>query len=268
MKKLFFILTTLIFCLTLFCSCGKSGASLTVHILKIGKADAIILQTSSHTILIDTGEADDAPEICQTLSEMDVASIDLLILTHYDKDHIGGAAEILENFAVKEIAEPGYAKSGKHYKAYRSAAAGVSHTIPTQTIVYRFGELSLTVYPPEKSYENENDFSLVTLAEFAGCRLLFTGDILAERTEDLLSAGVDLSADFLKVPHHGSFEENSSALISAVSPRLSAITCSDKNPPDDELLALLRASGCTVYETRNGDLRLTVDPHGNLSAEQ
>ena len=218
-------------------------------------------------MLIDTGEEDDGLEISQKLSDMGIKTIDLLIVTHYDKDHIGGAPEVLKNVEVLEIVEPGYEKDGKRYNAYCAAAQGISATIPHAPLSYEFDGLSLTVYPPLRDYADENDASLVTMAECSGKKLLFTGDILAERTEDLLSAGPDLSADFLKIPHHGKLEENSEKLLKAVSPEISVITCSDKNPSDPALRKLLTEYGKT-YETRDGDIRILVTEDGEMQVLQ
>lgn len=266
MKKIILLLFLLLF---LLCSChAESPDSLQVEILKIGKADAIILQTPSHAILIDTGEKDDSAEVCEKLSDLGISALDLLIVTHYDKDHIGGAPEILGQFPVKEIVEAGYEKEGKVYSAYRKAAQEIPSTIPTDSLRYEFDDLSLTIEPPRREYDNENDASLVVMAVCQNRRLLFTGDILEERIDDLLDDSIDLTADFLKVPHHGKLEQNSGELFAAVSPACAAITCSDKNPPDEELVALLAEKNCAVYETRNGDLRITVSAEGILSVSQ
>ena len=77
------------------CSVGTAG-KLTVDILKIGKADAIILRTQNHCVLVDAGEEDDGEEILSHLRTLGVTRLDCLILTHLDKDHIGSAAQILE----------------------------------------------------------------------------------------------------------------------------------------------------------------------------
>ena len=266
MKKLILFLFLTVFSLFSLSSCATPDP-LTVDILKIGQADAIILKTPSHAVLIDTGEDDDGAEISQKLSNLGIKTIDLLIITHYDKDHIGGAPQVLKNIEVKEIIEPGYEKDDKRYTAFRAAAKEIPCTILTETVSYQFDSLSLTVSPPPRDYENENDASLMTMVKCCGKKLLFTGDIMAERIDDLLAENSDLSADFLKVPHHGKLEENSADFLKAVSPEISAVTCSDKNPADPALLKLLSAYG-TIYETRDGDIRLVVTENGELLAGQ
>lgn len=89
-------------------SAAPALSPLTVVILKVGKADAIILQTDDKVMLIDTGETDDGEEIVHFLKSRGITSIECMIITHYDKDHVGGACEALGAFNVKRILLPNY----------------------------------------------------------------------------------------------------------------------------------------------------------------
>jgi len=265
MKKLIIFLTIL---LLLLCSCAKSDpAPLTIDILKIGQADAIFLRTHSHTVLIDAGEEDDADELLNTINNAGIDSLDYLIITHYDKDHIGSAAKVLSGVNVLHLIEPGYEKEGSLYSAYRNAAKSVKTTIPADEMSFTLDGVTFTIYPPTRIYEDENNASLVIMAEYDDTKLLFTGDIMQERIDDLLAAEVSLDADFLKVPHHGKLNDSSAKLIRAVSPVGAVITSSDKNPADKEILALLNDVGCTTLETRDGNICIELR-NGKLSAEQ
>ncbi len=80
-----------------------------ISILKVGQADAIILQTENRTVVIDCGEEDDGDEVVEYLKNAGAEKIDYLFITHYDKDHVGGASEVLNNFKTDEIVMPDYA---------------------------------------------------------------------------------------------------------------------------------------------------------------
>lgn len=269
MKKILSLLIIFILCITLLCSCApKEQPPLTVDLLKIGQADAFLLKTPNHAILIDTGEEEDGAEICEKLSLMGIDTLDLLIITHYDKDHIGGAPEVLKKVKVLQMVEAGYEKDGKRYEAFRTAAKDISTTVPTETVTYEFDGVTFTIHPPTREYADENDASLVTMVTCSGKKLLFTGDILAERINDLLEAGTDLDADILKIPHHGKLEANSGDLLKAVTPTCCIITCSDKNPADPALLTLTAPYGGNTLETRDGDIRITVSAEGELTVAQ
>ena len=75
-------------------------------ILKSGQADAIIMQTQNHSIIIDCGEKDDGDEVVEYLQENNIANVDYLFITHFDKDHIGGFPEVMENVKADTVYVP------------------------------------------------------------------------------------------------------------------------------------------------------------------
>lgn len=106
MKHLKSILAAVL--LTGLLGCAPATDSLTVIIPSIGKADCSILIQGDQVMVIDCGEAENSGEILQTLKGLDVTKIDCLVITHFDKDHVGGAADILNALAVSQVLEPDY----------------------------------------------------------------------------------------------------------------------------------------------------------------
>ena len=92
-----------------------------VDFLSVGKADCILLRMDDRVILIDTGEKADAALIRRTLDGYGIRRIDCLILTHYDNDHIGAAAAVLEGYAVGEVYMPDYVRDSKLYRSMMTA---------------------------------------------------------------------------------------------------------------------------------------------------
>ena len=90
---------------------GEVPGILRVKCFKNGRADAYLLRTENHAVLIDTGEIDDAANIIAYLGEKGIAALDLVILTHFDKRSIGGAREILGAVEVRQVLMPAYAKT-------------------------------------------------------------------------------------------------------------------------------------------------------------
>ncbi|MCI1958502.1 MAG: MBL fold metallo-hydrolase [Clostridia bacterium] len=91
---------------------------LDVSVLGIGKADCILLRNSSNAVIIDTGMNEDTKNY---LNKNNITSLDCLIITHFDKDHVGGADGIIKNIDVKKIIQPNYEGSNKDYKKYIQA---------------------------------------------------------------------------------------------------------------------------------------------------
>ena len=270
MKKAVSIAAAVAICVAL-TSCGreikKSEAptvtgELKTTFLKCGKADAIVLETAKHTVVIDTGEADDGDELAEYLSGHGIAEIDYLILTHYDQDHIGGAPELMASIDIGEVIAPDYTGNNSEYQAYISAlsGAGVKEIKLTSDMSFMLDDVLFELYPPLRSdyTEDDNDFSIVTSVTHGKNTLLFAGDCETDRLSEL-SSQLDLSHTLLKVPHHGVYCKGTDAFIKSVSPEYAIITDSAKNPADTETLDLLNAVGAEIFSTKNGNVTAKCD---------
>ena len=242
---------------------------MTALYLDVGKADCTILTDGTHTVLIDCAEADDGEKILATLRENRISQIDLLIVTHFDKDHIGSVPEVLSSFSVLRVIEPDYEPENPEvetYTAYREALklAGITPEAIPDSLDVTFDEMQLSILGAgggvyEKNVDNNN--SLVVTVTHCGNRFFFAGDIEKQRIADLLETGV-ASCDVLKVPHHGAYNKQLPALFAALGMKEAVITCSEKNPADEETLAALDALGCHVWQTVNGTVRAISNQNG------
>ena len=240
---------------------------LTVTVLKVGKADAIILQEDAHVMVIDTGEDDDGQEVTEFLTEQGISRIDVLLITHYDKDHVGGADTLLEFVRPDRILLPDYDGSGTEYRDFLAAmdACGVEPERLTGTCSFSLGSCQVQVDAPlsydtaGRSGEIDNDFSLITTVIHGQNRLLFTGDAEKLRIREWLDQGGAEPCTLLKVPHHGVYEPALADLLDAIHPAYAVICDSNKNPADTRTLEMLENCGADVLETRFGDIRITSD---------
>jgi beta-lactamase superfamily II metal-dependent hydrolase len=91
-----------------------------IDILKVGKADCIVINTGTQIVMIDTAEEENFSTVKSYMEKRGYSRIDTLILTHYDKDHIGGAAQILSSYDVKNVVENRFAVNSIYYNAYHS----------------------------------------------------------------------------------------------------------------------------------------------------
>ena len=233
-----------------------------VSVLKAGQADAIILKTQNHCAIIDCGEEDDGDEVLEHLSENGIEKVDYLFITHFDKDHVGGAAEVLENVFVDNIITPDYEGTNGEYKKFIQAVNEKNYTPIKLTTEMSFAldDVEFNVYPPLKSAykEGDNDFSLAISAVHGENSFLFAGDAQEVRLSEIL-AQTNTEYDFLKVPHHGRIEKNSNTFFDRINPKYAVITCSDKNPADEKVLGLLSAIWCKTYLTSDGDVNIKSD---------
>ena len=240
----------------LFSSCGKKSSGLTVVFPKLGAADCAIFMTEDHTVVIDTGEAEDAGTILDVLSDYRRDSIDLLLISHYDKDHVGGAAELIDSLTVHRVIGSTCPKDSEAYDSYQEALsqAGLAEEIPTQSETITLSkEFTLTVCPPEQAEypeDESNNASAAVAVQYGDTRMLFTGDAMEERTREILSE-FSGTFDLIKLPHHGRETDTAAALSDAFGTDATAyvVTSSKKEP---EHKKLQNAVSGTLYRTRDG----------------
>lgn len=265
----------MIFALLIFGGCGadinseKSGISapkvsgkLEISFLKAGKADAIVIKTENKFAVIDCGEKGDGKKILEYADQYGTDTVDVLFITHFDKDHVGGAAKVINGLNVKKIITPDYEAESDEYKNYEAAAAEKNITPDklTEKESFVLDDVLFEVYPPEKKVysEGDNDYSLAISITHGETGFLFTGDAEAERTEEIIQT-VDGRYDLLKIPHHGRYNKNTEALVKAVMPKYSVICDSEKNYAEDDTLKILEEYGSKIYHTADGTVSVISD---------
>lgn len=234
-----------------------------IYCFQAGKADAFLIYTDEAAVLIDTGESGFGKEINRYLDQAKITALDYLIVTHFDKDHVGGAAKVLRSVPVRQVLQSNSPKDASAYEKYVSALSEVGITPATvrlpQTIT--LDGMTITVDPPAReSYDEKasNNSSLIVTVEYGEKRFLFMGDAQEERISEYLSADVP-HCDFLKVPYHGHWQDIFPDLITAVQPKYAVITCSDDQPEDAKTLSSLTQAGAEVCLTRINPVLLITD---------
>ena len=264
------MLTTLLLLTGCMLDTGPAISPLTVKLLKVGKADAIVALTDSHVLLIDTGEEDDGEEIVEFLQKRSISAIDAMIITHFDQDHVGGADTVLEEFPVKTVYIPDYESSHPEYLDFLAAAEQTSAIIErlTDPVSFRFGDAEVLIEPPasysipDNTADFDNNFSLITTIQHGDNRLVFMGDAEKQRIRQWLADSQPESCDFLKVPHHGIYNKALAELFETLSPRYAVICSSQKNPAEHKTLELLKQYCPSIFETKDGNV--TVISNGTL----
>lgn len=247
------------------------SGKLKIYFFSAGKADAILLYTAGAAVLIDTGEKGFGKKIVSYLKARGIDALDALILTHFDQDHVGGAAKVLKRVPVKQVYQSDCPKDSNEYANYVDAlgAAGLTPVTVRKSTALTLGKLTLTVDPPkETSYaaDPSNNSSLIVSAQYGKKRLLFAGDAEDARLGEFLSEK-NGAYDLLKVPYHGRWQDSLADFISAVSPRYAVITSSDKQPEDAKTVSALKSAGAQVFLTRKSPV-LAVCDGGSLTVSR
>lgn len=231
-------------------------SGVTVHIIDVGQGDSILIQTEDSNVLIDAGPVSAAQTVTGYLREQGVERLDIIIATHPHADHIGGMAEVVKRFAVERIIAPQVeAAGGYSYEKLLEAVAakGLRLTRPHPGDAYELGGASLTVLGPvEYDAENMNNNSIATRLVCGDTSFLFMGDAEAGEEKSILASGGEISADVLKLGHHGSSTSTTERFAQAVNPRWAVASCAWDNSyghPHREVLGLMEQLGVQLWRT-------------------
>ncbi len=240
-----------------------------IHFLDVGQADCILLMSEDEVMLVDTGDLDDdyTNKIINYLKDLGIDTINYLILTHPDSDHIGGAPEIITEFKVEKCIMPDFVKTTKIFESTLDAleAKEVEVLLPTPNDTFKVGEASCKVLAPLDDYKDCNDESVVIRVDFGSRSVLLTGDAEKESEADIVStySASDLKVDVLKSGHHGSRTSSSVELLGMADPDYAVISCGEGNSyghPHEEVIERYEERGITVYRTdKSGTIVLTTD---------
>ena len=255
--------------------------ALTITALPVGKADALILKTDDWAAMIDTGEERDGSYIRETLEAAGIDHLNLLLVTHFDKDHVGSAAELLETVGADQVLMPDYEGTRPEYAAFLSALevhpeTEVQRITGTETLEIPAGSVntSLTIYAaddPEEIQdtdgEYDNDMSLVAKVTCGEKKFLFTGDIEKTRIAQMLDSGDDWKADWIKMPHHGRYQKKVEKLLEAVNPFYAVICDGEEQPAEEETLDALKKRQIKEWETADGTV-VTITDGKNIKVRQ
>ena len=244
---------------------------LEVNFFNIGQGDAIFINTpKGNQILIDGGK--DTAILEKLAKEMPFwdKSIDLVILTHPEHDHLGGLIEVLKRYRVENILWSGVSRDTAEYKEWERLIEEEKAKISIAKFGQKItsGKTFLEIFYPfenlsGKKIEDSNNTSIVTKLVFGKSSFFFTGDIYRSIEKELLNRGVDLNSDVLKIAHHGSETSSATDFIQTLSPDIAVISVGKNNPyghPHQEVLDTLKKFAIKVLRTDlDGDIEVSSD---------
>lgn len=245
------------------------GRAPRVVFFDVGQGDAALVESEAHSILIDTGpgppDGSGGRRLVRALRSLGLRRIDVLVVTHADLDHRGGAEHVLATLKPRELWLPAPARldpallrlaaqargQGARVR-WRSAGSGLESLDP---------DLSLRIlWPPAgASGLSRNDGSLVLAVDLRAARFLFTADVGASTERALARLEAEaLVADVLKLGHHGSRHSTTAGFLKAVAPRIAVLSAPcrpTRGLPSPAVLERLRAHAIPIVWTgRHGAL--------------
>ncbi len=243
-----------------------------VYFIDVGQGDCEVICTKNYNILIDCGEEEKSDEVIGFLNYSGVKKLDLIIATHPHSDHIGGMYRILQSFdtgtlLIPELPENVIPETVFYEKMISSAKktnteikyarAGTKYVLDESTSL----EILAPIY---NGYEDLNNISITARFIHGENSFLFTGDTESLAELDILDSGIDISADVLKVAHHGSAGSSSKAFLEKVRPKTAVFEVAEINyygHPRSEVIERLEDVGCEEFymTSRDGNIVIVSD---------
>lgn len=241
--------------------------------LDVGQGDALFLESPSGVqILVDGGPPKKVMSKLSKVMPFWDRSIDAILITNPDQDHIGGLSDIVKYYKVGQVFESGTFNESFSYKNLKKEIENkkISSTDLKKGMVLDLGKgVFLEILFPDRDVSNftTNDGSLVARLVYGDTSILLTGDA-TERTEKMIleaSPVESIDSDILKVPHHGSKSSSSYRFVEAVSPEYALISLGKDNKyghPHDEVLNRFEEFGVKVLRTDEvGTIIMKSDGH-------
>ncbi len=237
---------------------------LRITFLDVGQGDSILLQVPEGAVLVDQGPPE--ADVARQLRGLGVHRLAALVLTHPQRDHIGGAESILRRLAVDRVLDPRLTVSGPFERGALAEAAdrGVPVVETRAGDGFRLGRLRLRVLWPDgpgTASEDPNLLPIVLLATYGEVDALLTADAETDVTARLLSRRIEI----LKVAHHGSADSGLANELRELRPAVAVISCGRDNeyghPTPSTLAALRDSPGLSLYRT-DEDGRVVLESDG------
>ncbi|MCL2852796.1 MAG: MBL fold metallo-hydrolase [Defluviitaleaceae bacterium] len=244
----------------------------TVTFIDVGQGDSTLIQTENAAMLIDGGVRTAYPKISEILRREGISRLDYVIATHPHADHIGGLVPLIDSdngIGIGTVIMPNLVHTTRTYENFLAALIDnqidVQEPYPGKTL--ELDSAVFTIIAPNSSgYGNLNNYSIVMIMDHGDSSFLFAADAESDSEREILENFEDISADVLRVGHHGSRTSTSEEFLDAISPRYAVISAGADNQyghPHHEVLDRLNRRGVYTLRTcERGNIEMVSGADG------
>ncbi len=240
--------------------------SLALHVIDVGQGSSALIVCDGKYMLIDGGDREYSSTVVAYLKKQGVETLDYVIATHYDADHLNGVVGALSVFTVKQVIAPDYEATSRVYQSFEQKLVdlGIEKTLPKVGETYSLGSATFTILSPNGLlYEDYNDYSIGIRLVHGENAFVLCGDATYESEAEILNNGMRLDANVYLVDHHGSSTSSLPEFVKAIDPQYAIISCGKDNEyghPHVETLDLLKSAKIEVHRTDlEGDIVISSD---------
>lgn len=243
-----------------------SGKTMRVHFINIGQGDSILIESpNGKSILIDGGKKGAGETVVSYIEEQGIETLEYVVATHPDADHIGGLISVLQSIPIKNFIDSGKIHTSNTYEEMLSfiQTKNIPYIVPqTGDQIQLDDELQIDVISADEHASDNNEASIVLKVTYGDISFLLTGDAGIEMEEQMIKTQ-DVRATILKAGHHGSNTSSSFEFIKTVKPEVTILSYGQDNSyghPYDEVIENLQQVKSKIYSTaESGDIVVETD---------
>lgn len=239
---------------------GTSNAdtknSIKVSYIDVGQGDSALIQVNGKNLLIDAGTNESTNKLISYLDKQNIKKLDYVVATHPHEDHIGGMDTVIKKYDIGEFYAPKKLANTKTFESMMNAlkSKNLKINVAKAGVNLDLGKnvKCEMIAPNADNYEDVNNYSAVIKITYGNSKFLFTGDAEKLSEKEILNKNYDISADVLKVGHHGSSSSSSKPFLDKVAPKIAIISCGKNNDyghPHRETMNELTKRKIQVYRT-------------------
>lgn len=241
----------------------QDGEKLQIWFLDVGQADSILIQNGDANMLIDAGNNEDGKKLVSYFQSLGIESFQYVIGTHAHEDHIGGMDDIIDNFDIDTFYMPDAITTTATFESVLDSleAKNIAFQTPSIDSIFKLGNATIDVLYVGTDDSDLNNTSIVLKLTYGNTSVLFMGD--AEKEVETIIEKKDISADVLKIGHHGSNTSSSKTFLEKVNPSYAIISVGTGNSyghPSNTTIQNLENQNIQIYRTdENGTIIMTSD---------
>jgi len=234
----------------------ESNDILKVYFVDVGQGDSIILNKGNESMIIDAGPNSSEIKLINFINSLNITKFKYVVGTHVHEDHIGGMEKVISDFEVSKVIFPKTISTTKTFNDFIDSVKnkGINLTSPKVGDVYYLSDdVKIQIVAPNSEYyDDQNNYSIVLKVTYKNISFLFTGDAETLSEKEILQNGIDVSADVLKLGHHGSNSSTSAKFLDKVNPKYAIISVGKDNSynhPHSEIITRLSIRNIIIYRT-------------------
>lgn len=243
-----------------------AAAQTDIHVLDVGQGLSVLIESNGHYMLYDGGDSDKSSYVVSYLQQEGVPSLDYVVASHYDSDHLNGVVGALNAFPVSNVWGPNYTTDTRVFESFNSVVSqkGLSRVQPAIGSQIQLGDATIQVLAPSGTdYSDVNNYSIAVRVQDGNTSFLITGDAEAESEAQMIASGLTLDSDVYVMGHHGSGTSTSWDLLQAATPEYAVLSCGAGNSyghPHVESMEKLQAMEIQLLRTdKQGNIVASTD---------